>query len=233
VSVAINASALPSGAGNKNGWYVFGGGQSGSNHNVSILGYGPTADLFKALGVASPANAPPVAYLTYTWSTIGVTDFPWIKRTVEEGWVRNPTVMDLAPPPPPVGTITVAVANVTGSVGQPVNFAPVASGGTSPYMFIFDYGDSSQGASVSHTYKTGGVWQIMVTAIDSRGGMGTGTCTATIGITPPPPPPPGPTPTGLIVTLPQSTPAGTYQLVLPSDLDEIQRRLDAIRGGGK
>ncbi len=231
VSVAINASALPSGAGNKNGWYVFGGGQSGSNHNVCIFGYGPTADLFKTLNVAAPSNAPAIGYYCYTWSTIGVADFPWIKRTVEEGWVRTPTVLDLAPPPPPVGTITVAVANVSGTVGSPVTFAPVASGGTSPYMFVFDYGDGSQGGSLTHAYKTGGVWKVTVTAIDSRGGLGAGTCTASIGIDPPTPPlPPGPTPSGLIVTLPQATPAGTYILTLPSDLEEIQRRLDAIRG---
>lgn len=237
VSIAINASALSSGAGNKSGWYNFGGGAHGSNHDVSLFGYGATADLFKALNVTAPSNAPATGYYCYTWSTIGVVDYRWVANTVEEAWVRNPTVTDLAPlppPPPPPATIIVAVPPAFGSPGVPVSITPTASGGTSPYLFLFDHGDGSQDASMTHTYKTAGSYTVTVTAVDSLGRLGAGTCTATIGTTPPaPPPPPGPNPSGLIVTLPQATPAGTYQLVLPSDLDEIQRRLDAIRGTSK
>lgn len=227
VSVAINASALSSGAGNKSGWYNFGGGAQGSNHDVSIFCYGPTADLFKALNVATPSNAPAMGYYCYTWSTIGVVDFRWISNTVEEGWVRNPTVIDLAPPPPPVGTITVAVANVSGATDLPVTFAPTATGGTSPYMFIFDYGDASQGAGLSHTYKANGSYKVTVTAIDSRGGLGTGACVASIGTTPPPPPPPGPGGAGTISwTVDGKT--SSYELFPPGTRQKIQDLRDIV-----
>jgi PKD repeat protein len=196
VSIAINASALPSGAGNKSGWYVFGGGGHGSNHDVSIFGYGATADLFKALNVTAPSNAPAIGYYVYTWSTIGVTDYRWVANTVEEAWVRNPTVTDLTPtpppPPPPPATITVIVPPAFGNPGTPVTVTPTATGGTSPYLFLFDHGDGTNDASMVHTYQKAGSYTVTVTALDSLGRLGSGTCVATIGSTPPPPSPPTP-----------------------------------------
>lgn len=203
VSIAIDAGALPSGAGNKSGWYAFGG-RSFPNvdHCVGLHGYGPTADLFKALNVVPPANAPANGYYLYTWSTIGVVDHQWLMNTCVEAWVRNPTVTDLGPPPPPPpppSTITVAMPNVTGAVGVPVKVSPTAAGGTSPYIFLFEYGDGTQDAASQHTYKAAGSYTVTVTAVDSKGQLGTGTCVAAIGINPPPPPPPpGPVGAGTI-----------------------------------
>lgn len=233
ISIAIDADALPSGAGNKAGWYVFGGGSfQNTNHCVCISGYGPTSELFKALNVAAPANAPANGYLLFTWGTIGVVDHKWLMNTCVEAWVRNPTVVGLdpvppAPPQPPVGNITVTVANVSGGVGSPVKFTPSASGGKSPYIFLFEYGDGGQDASGTHSYKMSGSYKVTVSAVDGNGKVGTATCTASIGTTPQPP---IPGPGGLSINIPQDTPAGIYNLVMPSDLDEIQRRLDAIRG---
>lgn len=236
VSIAIDHSALPSGAGNKNGWYAFGGrSHPSTDHCVSLAGYGPTSELFKALNVSAPANAPANGYLLFTWSTIGVVDHSWLLNTCTEAWVRSPTTTDLVPPPPPVSTITVSVPNVSGPAGSPVKILPTASGGVSPFIFLLDYGDGVQDAAGTHTYAKAGSYTVTVTAVDSKGQTGTGTGIATIGggPTPPPGPGPGPVPSGLIISLPQNTPAGVYQLVLPGDLDEIQRRLDAIRGAGK
>jgi len=231
VSIAIDASALPSGAGNKSGWYAFGGrSYPNTDHCVSLHGYGPTSELFKALGVAPPANAPASGYLLYTWSTIGVVDHAWIMNTVTEAWVRNPTTTGLTPPPPPppVLVVSVTMPAVTGTVGQPVRFTPTAVGGTAPYLFSFSYGDGVMDQSGSHTYKTAGTFTASVTAVDATGLTGTGTAQATITSGPTPPP----TPQGLIATFPSNVPAGSYNLVLPADLDEIQRRLDSIRGKG-
>ncbi len=197
VSIAIDAGALPSGAGNKSGWSAFGGrSHPNTNHCVSLHGYGPTSELFKALGLIAPANAPANGYYLFTWSTVGVVDHAWLMQTCAEAWVRSPTVVDLgpAPPPPPVpSTITVSVANVTGAVGVPVKFSPTASGGSSPFVFLFDYGDATQDAAGQHTYKANGSYTVTVTAVDSKGGLGTGTATAAIGTTPPGP---GPGPVG-------------------------------------
>lgn len=228
VSIAIGASSLPSGAGNKSGWYSFGGRQNNSaDHCVSLHGYGPTSELFKALGVAPPSNAPANGYLLFTWSTVGVVDHAWLMSTCVEAWVRNPTVLDLGPPPPPpppVG-ITVSVPNVAGGVGQPVKVTPTASGGTSPYIFLFEWGDGAQDAAGSHTYQTAGSYTVKVTAVDSKGGLGTGTCVASIGTNPPPPPPPpGPGGQGTItITLDGVT--RSFELFPPGTRDALKNIL--------
>src|ERR1017187_1771894 len=59
VKLGIDANALPSTAGNANGWYATGGnpGQfSNEDHCVMAPGFGPAVALFKALGVAMPPS---------------------------------------------------------------------------------------------------------------------------------------------------------------------------------
>jgi hypothetical protein len=106
VKIGIDASALPSGAGNGNGWSGFGGtpGQfTSEDHCVSLCGYGSAAALFAALNTAVPAGAPSgVLYLLYTWSSIGVVDHAWIMSTCGEAWLRSPTTVGVAPAPVPV-----------------------------------------------------------------------------------------------------------------------------------
>lgn len=190
VSIAIDANALPSGAGNNSGWYAFYHRQyPNTDHCVSLSGYGPTSALFAALGVPVPAGAPANGYLLFTWNTIGVVDHQWLLGTVVEAWVRNPTVTDLQPPPSPPGKITVVMADVVASPGTQVKFSPTASGGTSPYVFLFSYGDGTQDASGSHSYQNSGSYKVTVTAVDSTGQTGTTTCTATVSTAPPSPPP--------------------------------------------
>jgi hypothetical protein len=110
VNTAIDANALPSMAGNQNGWYAFGGspGQFGNtDHCVPIVGYGPTADLVKAINstynvtMTIPAGAPANSYIFFTWSTVGLVDHAWIMSTVVEAWVRNPTTTGQTPGPNP------------------------------------------------------------------------------------------------------------------------------------
>lgn len=213
VSIAIDANALPSGAGNSSGWHAFGGGRfPNTDHCVSLAGYGASVDLCKALGVAVPSGAPTSGYLLFTWNTIGIVDHKWLMGTCVEAWVRTPTVTGLTPPTPPQPTkITVAVADVTGGVNSPVKFMPIASGGTSPYIFLFDYGDGSQDAAGQHSYSSQGTYKVTVTAVDSTGQTGTTTCSATIGTTPVPP---GPTPNGN-VNIRISDGRRTFDLVIP------------------
>jgi PKD repeat protein len=77
----------------------------------------------------------------------------------------------------------------------PMKFSPTASGGVSPYIFLFSYGDGIQDAAGTHTYAAAGSYTVSVSAVDSKGQVGQGTCTATVGTTPLPPTP-GPTPAG-------------------------------------
>jgi len=106
VKIAIDADALPSGAGNSNGWFATGGrpGQyPNTDHCVALCGYGPAVWLFQQLGVPMPkfdlgdANG----YLLFTWSTIGFVDHAWLMSTCTEAWVRNPSTIIVGPEPQP------------------------------------------------------------------------------------------------------------------------------------
>lgn len=107
VKLGMDANALPSGAGNQQGWYAFGGkpGQyNNEDHCTALCGYGPASYLFAQLGTAVPAGVDPAkpCYLHFTWSTIGVVDHDWIMSTVGEAWLRDPSsTIDGNPQPNP------------------------------------------------------------------------------------------------------------------------------------
>lgn len=108
VKIAIDAGALPSGAGNQMGWYATGGGRHpNTDHCVSLPGYGPAGWLFQQLGVPLPSalQSNQMGYLLYTWKTIGFVDHAWLMGTCTEAWLRTPStvgVPPLQPPTPPV-----------------------------------------------------------------------------------------------------------------------------------
>lgn len=104
VKIAIDANALPDGAGNHQGWYATGNGHFRStDHCVSLAGYGPASWLYQQLGIAMPtALTGKTGYLLFTWSTIGFVDFAWIQGTCAEAWLRNPTTVGLSPAPTPI-----------------------------------------------------------------------------------------------------------------------------------
>jgi len=109
VKIAIDANALPSGAGSEQGWEVTGGGKFGNtDHCVSLAGFGPVSYLYTQLSRPLPTvfvttpNLP--GYLLYTWATEGFVDYRWLMNTCTEAWVRNPTTVGVPPlpGPPPV-----------------------------------------------------------------------------------------------------------------------------------
>jgi hypothetical protein len=107
VKIAIDANALPNGAGNQQGWYATGKGNfPNTDHCVALSGYGTATYLYQQLGVPLPSGLPGTTngYLLFTWSTIGFVDHNWLMGTCVEAWVRNPTtvgVPPLTPPTPP------------------------------------------------------------------------------------------------------------------------------------
>lgn len=103
VKVAIPARMLGSGAGSRDGWLALGGNSRGSDHCVSLCGYGDAKWLYGELGVDLPAKLNPDTdgYLCYTWSTIGFVDSAWVKGNVREAWLRTPTTVGIPPIAPP------------------------------------------------------------------------------------------------------------------------------------
>lgn len=104
VKIAIDANALPPGAGNDQGWYAASGGRyPNTDHCVGLCGYGPAEFLYSQLGVPMPpALAGKSGYLLFTWSTIGFVTHAWLMGTCTEAWVRSPTTPGQSPAPPPV-----------------------------------------------------------------------------------------------------------------------------------
>lgn len=109
VKIAIDANALPRGAGNQQGWFAVGGRPMqfpNTDHAVGLSGYGPAKFLFEQIKAPLPAALPAdkQGYLLFTWGTIGFVDQQWIMSTCVEAWVRNPTTpgQSPAPVPPPV-----------------------------------------------------------------------------------------------------------------------------------
>jgi hypothetical protein len=108
VKIAIDASALPSTAGNQQGWFAVGGGNwPNTDHCVSICGYGPAEYLYTQLTVAMPPSlAGTSGYLVDTWGTVGFVDHAWLMASMAgagEAYVRNPTTV-LGPSPGPQPT---------------------------------------------------------------------------------------------------------------------------------
>jgi len=108
LKVGIDSSALPSGAGNNQGWTAFGGSphsHTNEDHCVGLYAYGPSAWLLAQINAVMrtnatlPSNAPPTSYVLYTWSTFGLVDHDWIMSTMGEAWVRNPTTLGQTPVP--------------------------------------------------------------------------------------------------------------------------------------
>ncbi len=106
VKIAIDADALPSGAGNAQGWFALGDGQQYRNtdHCTGLSGYGSVEFLYGKMGLPVPSGIPAgtKGYLHFTWSTIGFVTHKWILSTCVEAWVRNPTTVGIPPLPGPV-----------------------------------------------------------------------------------------------------------------------------------
>jgi len=108
VKIGLDANALPTSAGQKQGWFSTQGSPyqyRNEDHCVGLSGYGSAAFLYGKLGLPLPSGLPgtTMGYLLFTWGTIGFVTHNWIMSTVAEAWVRNPTTLGLIPEPTPPG----------------------------------------------------------------------------------------------------------------------------------
>lgn len=105
VKVGIDADALPSSAGNQNGWYATGGSPQQFNsedHCIPLLAYGSAQYIYNLMNVPLPSALQPtqLGYMAFTWSTLGFVDQAWVMSTMGEAWVRNPTTILVGPNTP-------------------------------------------------------------------------------------------------------------------------------------
>jgi PKD repeat protein len=93
------------------------------------------------------------------------------------------TITVTSPPPPPPGVTASFTTSLSSPVvGQTISFTGSASGGTSPYNYAWNFGDSStgSGSSVSHAYQTAGVFTVVLTVTDAGGNVASATNTLTV-----------------------------------------------------
>jgi YVTN family beta-propeller protein len=69
---------------------------------------------------------------------------------------------------------TIGASTLTGGVPLVVNFTASATGGTTPYLFSWVFGDGHGGAGgpIKHTYNSTGTYTVTLTAVDLYGGYG-------------------------------------------------------------
>ncbi len=214
VKIAIDANALPSGAGNQMGWYAVGGGRyPNTDHCVSLPGYAATADWFyQQIGMPCPAKlVGKPGYALYTWATIGWVDLAWIKGTTVEAYIRNPcNIKDGTPlPNPGAGNLAPLINSpltATANINQPFTYTITAT--NSPTAFVA--ANLPVGLTLNTTngviVGTPTVAAVTSVSIGATNASGTGTSVLVLtvsGVTPPippiPPVPPGPFPDGAIV----------------------------------
>ncbi|TMI07585.1 PKD domain-containing protein, partial [Candidatus Bathyarchaeota archaeon] len=141
-------------------------------------------------------------------------------RTIEENWKlanlgsndSSATPMTeffatTTPPTPLQASFTYTPSSP--QVNQQITFTGSATGGTSPYVFNWDFGDGSTGTgnSATHTYHSNGSFKVVLTVNDNGSPKQTTTSQHSVAATNPLPQPPSPLTTSFGYS-PQSPTAG-------------------------
>jgi hypothetical protein len=216
VKCGVSSGALPSAAGNQNGWFMLTcSPDTSEDHNMEAVAFGTLAECvtmmnqaYPSLNLVVPSGADPTmpCIIMDTWGTLGIVGYTGaFLNFVDEAWLRSPstvttgtgkpttlpvTVFIGLTPTPPANPLTVTVPAVTGTPGAAVTFSPSISGGTAPYTQTWAYGDGSIGTSPTWTYANAGTYTALLAATDSASPPNTATasCVVTIGSAPPPNP---------------------------------------------
>lgn len=104
INIAIDANALPAGAGNQTGWYALSkGNYPNTDHCVGLGAFGPASFCYDLMKVAVPSavGATVPGLILYTWNTHGFVTLDWLAGTCTEAWTRNPTTPGQLPGPTP------------------------------------------------------------------------------------------------------------------------------------
>ena len=144
--------------------------------------------LFGPTGALAPPSLqltdPTQAWTTPRLAADGTGDMfgAWLSST---GTTIETSVYDVHPPTTP--TMAAPTSPVAGS---PVTFSAGASDTWSPVTYSWDFGDgqTATGASVAHTYASGGTYTAGVTATDAAGNSASQTQTVQVAAAPTPPP---------------------------------------------
>ena len=113
------------------------------------------------MGSNTPGNGHGFAQYTVSTDSIQV-------QTYFSGSFSDSFSITQTPPPPPLSTsFTYSPSEPTS--GQTVSFTGTATGGTPPYNFSWNFGDSASatGGSATHVYRAAGSYSVILTVKDS------------------------------------------------------------------
>lgn len=132
------------------------------------------------------------ATVTHTYSSAGAfTVTLTVKDSSSPQQTLTPQQSITVTSPPPTLTTNFIYSPTSPQTGQQITFTGSASGGTSPYVFNWSFGDSSTGtgARVTHAYSSAGTFTVILTVKDSSSSQQTTTSQQSVTVTNPPPPP--------------------------------------------
>ena len=132
-------------------------------------------------GDSSTATGNPASH-TYTTAgsltvTLTVTDSSMTQTTIAQ-------IITVSPSTPMPFSTSFTMSSTSAQAGQPVVFSATASGGTSPYVYLWNFGDSSvlTGNPVSHSFAAGN-YTVSLTVNDSSVPSETAVASQTFTIT--------------------------------------------------
>lgn len=100
IKFGLAADELPSGAGNKNGWFLTSNNyDTNEDHCMGACGYGTALEFVTAmneaygLSLTIPSGVDPTmqGYAVFTWSTIGFCSIKAFVNMTGEAWIRSPS----------------------------------------------------------------------------------------------------------------------------------------------
>ncbi len=118
---------------------------------------------------------------TYT-VTLTTTD----SSTPQQTATSQQTISVTNPTPPPTNlTASFTYSIVHPTVGQTVSFTGSATGGTQPYSYSWNFGDSTTGSGVTaaHSYASAGTYTVTLTVTDAASKVATAAQTVTVNAT--------------------------------------------------
>ncbi|MDE1882109.1 MAG: PKD domain-containing protein, partial [Euryarchaeota archaeon] len=167
-SVAVSLSANPSGGSPPLTVYFNGGASGGTGPYTFRWSFGDGS-------VVTWSNASTGGRIAYTYASTGtfVANLTATDQVGSTAWQTVTLAVGTSPPP----SVALSANPTTGPYPLTVYFQGSASGGSSPYAFLWTFGDgtslnwtnTSTTVRVAHTFTAGGNFQVSLRATDASG----------------------------------------------------------------